>query len=158
MLIYDKSGKLLESWGTEYPGAHGLTLSKENGEDFLFISDNDRHQVIKTTISGKVVMTLDYPRESGHYEKAEQYTPTEVAIGPNGDIYVADGYGEQWISQYSHNGTFIRSFGGRGDGGTSSSKCTWDLPGSKRPFESCPNRLCKRTKRLQTLLTFWRLS
>ena len=114
VLVYDKSGKLLESWGTEYPGAHGLTLSKENGEDFLFISDNDRHQVIKTTIDGKVVMILDYPKESGHYNKAEEYIPTEVAIGPNGDIYVADGYGQQWISQYSHKGEFIRSFGGRG--------------------------------------------
>lgn len=116
VLVYDKSGKLLKTWGTEYPGAHGLTLSKENGEDFLFISDNNRHQVIKTTIDGKVVMVLDYPKESGHYQKAEQYIPTEVAIGPNGDIYVADGYGEQWISQYSHNGSFIRSFGGRGKG------------------------------------------
>jgi len=114
VLIYDKSGKLLESWGTEYPGAHGLTLSKENGEDFLFISDNDRHQVIKTTLDGKVVMTLDYPKESGHYKKPEEYIPTEVAIAPNGDIYVADGYGLQWISQYSHKGEFIRSFGGRG--------------------------------------------
>lgn len=116
VLVYDKSGKLLKTWGTEYPGAHGLTLSKENGEDFLFISDNNRHQVIKTTIEGKVVMVLDYPKESGHYEKAEQYIPTEVAIGPNGDIYVADGYGQQWITQYDHNGTFIRSFGGRGNG------------------------------------------
>lgn len=115
VLVYDKSGKLLESWGTEYPGAHGLTLSKENGEDFLFISDNDRHQVIKTTIDGKVVMTLDYPKESGHYKSVEQYVPTEVAIAPNGDIYIADGYGEQWISQYSHGGEFIQSFGGRGD-------------------------------------------
>lgn len=115
VLIYDKSGKLLDSWGTEYPGAHGLTLSKENEEDFLFISDNDRHQVIKTTLNGKVVMTLDYPKESGHYKKAEEYIPTEVAIGPNGDIYVADGYGQQWISQYNHKGEFIRSFGGRGN-------------------------------------------
>lgn len=115
VLIYDKSGKLLDSWGTEYPGAHGLTLSRENGEDFLFISDNNRHQVIKTTIDGKVVMTLDYPEASGFYKKPEQYVPTEVAIGPNGDIYVADGYGEQWITQYAHNGEFIRSFGGRGN-------------------------------------------
>ncbi len=115
VLIYDKSGKLLGSWGTEYPGAHGLTLSKENGEDFLFISDNDRHQVIKTTLDGKVVMTLDYPSESGHYQKAEEYIPTEVAIGHNGDIYVADGYGQQWITQYNHKGEYIRSFGGRGN-------------------------------------------
>ena len=26
ILIYDKSGKLLDSWGTWFPGGHGLTL------------------------------------------------------------------------------------------------------------------------------------
>src|SRR3981081_3249926 len=26
VIIYDKKGKLIETWGNEYPGAHGLTL------------------------------------------------------------------------------------------------------------------------------------
>ncbi|MFK7750277.1 MAG: 6-bladed beta-propeller, partial [Kordia sp.] len=42
VIIYDKSGKLLETWGTNYPGAHGLTLVKENGTDFLLITDYER--------------------------------------------------------------------------------------------------------------------
>jgi peptidylamidoglycolate lyase len=32
-------------------------------------------------------MTLDYPKETGQYSKAEEYVPTETAIGANGDIY-----------------------------------------------------------------------
>jgi hypothetical protein len=92
VLIYDKSGKLLTSWGTEYPGAHGLSLFNENGTDVLFIADNNRHQVIKTTVDGKVLLTLNYPKETGQYTKAEEYVPTETAISPSGDIYVADGY------------------------------------------------------------------
>ena len=52
VLIYDKAGKLLTSWGNEYPGAHGLTLFNENGTEVLFICDNNRHQVIKTTLDG----------------------------------------------------------------------------------------------------------
>ena len=87
IIVYDKNGKLIEVWGTEYPGAHGLTLNVENGEDFLYISDNSRHEVIKTTMDGKVVMVLPYPADTGKYEKAEQYIPTETAISPNGDIY-----------------------------------------------------------------------
>ena len=115
VLIYDKSGKLLESWGTEYPGAHGLTLSRENGEDFLWISDTSRHEVIKTTIAGQVVMTLPYPKETGLYENANEYVPTEVAVSPRGDIYVADGYGKQFVIQYDSQGELVRTFGGRGD-------------------------------------------
>ena len=116
VLIYDKNGKLLDAWGTEYPGAHGLTLFNENGADVLFICDNARHQVIKTTIDGRVLMTLDYPKETGLYEKPEEYIPTETTIAPNGDIYVADGYGKDFIIQYDAQGRYIRHFGGRGEG------------------------------------------
>jgi len=115
VIIYDKSGKLITTWGTEYPGAHGLTLFDENGTEVLFICDNSRHQVIKTTIDGRVLMVLDYPKETGMYTKAEEYVPTETAIAANGDIYVADGYGKDFIIQYNAKGTYIRHFGGKGD-------------------------------------------
>jgi peptidylamidoglycolate lyase len=115
VIIYDRSGKLIKTWGSEYPGAHGLTLFNENGTDVLFICDNNRHQVIKTTIDGKVLMVLDYPKETGKYTKADEYVPTETAIAPNGDIYVADGYGKDFIIQYDHKGKYIRHFGGKGD-------------------------------------------
>jgi DNA-binding beta-propeller fold protein YncE len=116
VIIYDKSGKLISSWGHDYPGAHGLTLFNENGDDVLFICDNNRHQVIKTTIDGRVLLTLDYPKETGQYNKAEEYIPTETIIAPNGDIYVADGYGKDFIIQYDTKGNYIRHFGGRGEG------------------------------------------
>ena len=116
VIIYDKSGKLIEVWGTDFPGAHGLTLNVENGEDFLYISDNNRHEVIKTTIDGKVVLVLPYPKETTQYQNPEQYIPTETAITPNGDIYVADGYGAQHILHYNSKGELKNIFGGRGDG------------------------------------------
>lgn len=115
VLIYDKSGKLLTTWGNEYPGAHGLTLFNENGTEVLFICDNKRHQVIKTTIDGRVLMVLDYPKETGEYTKAEEFIPTETAILPNGDIYVADGYGKDFIIHYDAAGRYINHFGGRGN-------------------------------------------
>lgn len=116
VLIYDKSGKLINSWGHDYPGAHGLTLFNENGTDVLFICDNELHQVIKTTTDGKQLMKLNYPKEINAYSKAEEYIPTETAIAPNGDIYVADGYGKDFIIQYDYKGNYIRHFGGRGTG------------------------------------------
>ncbi|MBL7780034.1 MAG: 6-bladed beta-propeller [Saprospiraceae bacterium] len=116
VLIYDKNGQILDAWGTEYPGAHGFTLFNENGTDVLFICDNTRHQVIKTTIDGRVLLTLDYPKETGQYTKPEEYVPTETAIAANGDIYVADGYGKDFIIQYDTSGRYIRHFGGRGEG------------------------------------------
>lgn len=116
VIIYDRSGKVTGSWGNSFPGAHGLTLSKEGDEEFLFITDQDLHKVFKTTLDGKILMELDYPKEAGVYESAEKYLPTETAVGPNGDIYVADGYGQNYITQYTSQGEYIRHFGGKGEG------------------------------------------
>lgn len=108
IIIYDKSGRLLDSWGDQFPGGHGLSLFNEGGEDRLFISDTQLGKVFKTTINGKILMTIDHPSSMGVYEKEDRFLPTETAIAPNGDIFISDGYGSQYILQYDHNGEFIR--------------------------------------------------
>ena len=115
ILIYDRSGKLLDSWGQDYADGHGLTLWNANGEEFLFICDPASGRVVKTDLKGKVLMTLPHPAKIGVYKTDSAYRPTETAIGPNGDIYVADGYGSQWILRFNANGEFIDKFGGSGD-------------------------------------------
>jgi hypothetical protein len=116
ILIYDKSGKLLETWGNSYPGGHGLTISTEGEEQFLFLTDTSRNQVIKTDLKGNEIFKLDYPKDTGVYEFPSKFVPTETAINPvNGDIYVADGYGQNYIIQYNAQGEYIRHFGGTGD-------------------------------------------
>ncbi|WP_344980058.1 6-bladed beta-propeller [Compostibacter hankyongensis] len=116
ILIYSKSGRLLDFWGHEFPGAHGLTLVNENGEEFLFITDIKRHQVFKTTMTGRILMTIDYPQEPGIYQKKEQFVPTETTYTNKGDFYIADGYGAQYVLHYDHKGKLLNYFGGRGDG------------------------------------------
>lgn len=115
IIIYDRSGRLLGTWGSDYPGGHGLTLWDAGGEEFLFITDPSAGKVVKTTLEGRVLLTLEHPGRLGVYGVEDPYKPTETAIGPNGDIYVADGYGSQYILQYDRDGRFIRRFGGKGD-------------------------------------------
>lgn len=116
ILIYNKSGKLLKSWGNNFPGGHGLTLADENGKDFLFITDTKTNQVFKTTMDGKILLTLNVPFETGNYKEAKEFRPTEVAVADNGDFFVADGYGKQYILHYDSDGKLKNSFGGRGEG------------------------------------------
>jgi hypothetical protein len=115
ILIYDKSGKYIDSWGHDFPGAHGLTLHRAGGEDFLFITDTNKHEVYKTTIDGKILMTIPYPAETGVYTKKEEFVPTETTVLDNGEFYIADGYGAQYIIHYDANGKIKSFFGGRGD-------------------------------------------
>tara|TARA_R110002033_G_scaffold56090_3_gene104965 strand:- start:39301 stop:40398 length:1098 start_codon:yes stop_codon:yes gene_type:complete len=114
IIIYDKSGKLLDSWGISYGGGHGLSLWNDGGEDFLFICDTEG-MMIKTTLYGRELMRIGHPSNYGAYQKGDAFKPTETAIGPNGDIYIADGYGSQYVLQFTKEGEFIRKIGnGRG--------------------------------------------
>ena len=115
IIIYDRSGKLIDTWGSEFPGGHGLSIFDEGGQEVLFISDHNG-RVVKTTLDGKMLLELPDPVKAGIYEAEMKYKPTETAIAPNGDIYVADGYGSQWILQFNAAGEFIRKFGGPGEG------------------------------------------
>ena len=114
ILIYNKSGKLLNSWGHDFPGAHGLTIANEGKQESLFITDTDRHQVFKTTLDGNILKTIDCPMETGLYQKKEEFVPTEVAVADNGDFYIADGYGLQYVFHYNADGKLQGYFGGRG--------------------------------------------
>jgi hypothetical protein len=117
ILIYNKSGKLLSSWGHDFPGGHGLSISDENGTQYLFITDTSRNQVYKTTLDGKLLLTIDAPLEAGIYKTKKEFVPTEVAIDDStGDFFVADGYGAQYVLHYDAKGILKGYFGGRGEG------------------------------------------
>lgn len=116
LIAFDKSGRPLTAWGKDFPGAHGLSLAGEGKDQVLFITDTERHQFFKTTLDGQLIQTWDYPKESGLYTDPAQFTPTETAILPNGECYVADGYGAQYILHYDAAGQLLHVFGGRGEG------------------------------------------
>ena len=116
ILIFNKDGKILDNWGHSFPGGHGLTLHNENGVEYLYITDIVKHQVYKTTMDGKILLTIDAPMDAGIYKKREEFIPTETVIDNNGDIFIADGYGLQYILHYDNKGNLKKYFGGKGEG------------------------------------------
>jgi sugar lactone lactonase YvrE len=120
MVVFDPKGKFIKSWGKEFKGgAHGLHIQKEGSTEFLYLCDTKRALVVKSTLDGEEVFTIGYPKESEQYKpaadgKPQKYSPTNLAIAPNGDIYVGDGYGSSYINQYDKKGNYIRTFGGKG--------------------------------------------
>jgi hypothetical protein len=120
MVVFDHKGKFIKSWGKEFKGgAHGLQIRKEGKQEFLYLCDTQRAVVVKATLEGEEVFRIGYPKESGAYKpgddgKPVKYSPTNLAVAPNGDFYVGDGYGSSFINQYDSKGQFIRTFGGLG--------------------------------------------
>jgi hypothetical protein len=114
VVVFDADGKFLRSWGAEYFGtAHGFDLIVEDGQERFYITDMARG-LFKTTLDGKVIWHVARPP---FYDarKELKYTPTNVAVAPNGDVYFADGYGSWFIHHLDKDGNYKRTFGGPGD-------------------------------------------
>ncbi len=132
MVVFDAEGQFIRSWGAEFRGgAHGLHLSREGSDEFLYLCDPARGLVVKTDLNGRDIWRLGCPMDSGVYNNPGEYHPTNVAVAPGGDVYVADGYGKSWIHQYTRDGAYIRTFGG---------------PGKERGQLSCPHGLMVDTR------------
>jgi hypothetical protein len=131
MVVFDANGKFIRSWGKEFRGvAHGLHIRKEGRDEFLYLTVNATNPrltpqpelqavVVKATPKGEIVWRIQGPPDGDAYKPgadgaAKRYNPTNVAIAPNGDVYVGDGYGSYFVNQYNAKGEFIRTFGGKG--------------------------------------------
>ncbi|MCA1963853.1 MAG: hypothetical protein LDL31_07905 [Prosthecobacter sp.] len=91
---------------------HGFVIRKDEGGEFLFGAVLAEQKVIKCTLDGNVVMTI--PKESFPADKiGKGLKLTNCDVAPNGDIYVVDGYGADWIFVFGRDGTFKKVFGGR---------------------------------------------
>jgi len=117
---FDTSGKLLRALGAGmFVSPHKLTVDKEGN---LWLADNGGHQVFKLDQSGKVLLTLGKKGVAGP-GLDEFDAPTEVAIAPNGDIFIADGHtggglaiGNARIVKFDKTGKFLKTWGKKGLG------------------------------------------
>ena len=133
MMEMDPDGTVQRSWDLGLNEAHGITLVKDGDTEYLWIADNGRKrgphtdydypdstskvtgQVVKTTLTGETVMSLDTPPLPVYGEV--DYMPTWVAVneernGGNGDVWVADGYGANHVHRYDRDGNYVSSING----------------------------------------------
>ena len=98
MVVYDRNGRFLSSWGEDF-----LSLPHDvfiDSEDRIYIADCGDHTVRICTTTGEILQTLGTPNEPGGYGEPFNQ-PTRAVIAPSGDIYVSDGYGQHQIHQFS---------------------------------------------------------
>jgi sugar lactone lactonase YvrE len=114
----DASGKVLKTWGEQmFVWPHGMRVDR-NG--FLWITDGRARggigqQVFKYTLDGTLVMTLGTKGVAGD-DQDHFNGVTDVAVAPNGDVFVADGHVNARILKFSKDGKFIKTWGKKGTG------------------------------------------
>jgi sugar lactone lactonase YvrE len=116
VLKYDASGRLVDSWGAGmFVWPHGFYL---DGDGNIWTSDGrgdgtKGHTVMKHAPDGRVLMTLGTPGVAGGGAEAFD-GPADVVVAPNGDIFVADGHGNDRVVKFSKDGDFLMEWGREG--------------------------------------------
>jgi len=96
--VFDRKGKFIKTFGSRFAGGgHGIEVRKEGSKEYLYHCDTAHRQVVKTDLDGNVIWEKGLPTESGVYQGGAAFIPTNVTFAPNGDFYVADGYGSNWV-------------------------------------------------------------
>jgi peptidylamidoglycolate lyase len=115
LIAYSKDGGFLASWENRFPSAHGLEIYDQQGEDRYWITDNNRQVVSLCTADGRELRKIGPDVVAAKYPSLDKYHPTNVALAPDGDFFVSDGYGSSFIHHFDPNWRYISTFGGLGD-------------------------------------------
>lgn len=125
VVVLDPTGHYMRSWGTGVvTDAHGIFITED---DRILLVDRDGHRVLCTTPTGEVLFTIGashLPRFGRPFNH-----PADAAVGPDGTIYVADGYGNSCVHRFQPDGTWLKSWGtpGAGPGEFSTPHGVWVL-------------------------------
>ena len=123
VLIFDRAGSLVDSWGdtTTVPATiHGCAADRDNN---IWVTGSDDGLLQKYTHAGKLLMEIgkrgvvDTSDGTGkgkslNASRTLLFFPSglEIDLG-NGDLYVADGYGNRRVVVFDREGRFLRQWG-----------------------------------------------
>ena len=113
MVVFDRDGNFIDSWGDDIlKDAHGIFI---DADDNIYCTEREPHVIRKFTTDGELLMTLGTPDVPG--AEGEPFNlPTDFALGPDGEMYISDGYGNARVHKYSPDGELIKSWGQPGTG------------------------------------------
>jgi DNA-binding beta-propeller fold protein YncE len=112
VVVLGKDGKVASSWNGDFTTPHGLRIDKN---DIVWIADMDNHLVQKFSPEGKLLLSLGMKNKPGL--AADQFNqPADAFVGPDGEVYVADGYGNSRVAKFESDGKFIKDWGKKGKG------------------------------------------
>jgi DNA-binding beta-propeller fold protein YncE len=111
--VYDADGRFVRSWGEgTVKTAHHIKFDREGN---VWLADIGHHVVMQFTPEGKLLKTLGTRGVAGD-DEAHLDRPTDMAITPEGDVFVSDGYGNNRVVHFDWEGKFVKAWGKLGTG------------------------------------------
>ncbi|MBI4584959.1 MAG: hypothetical protein HY717_13180 [Planctomycetes bacterium] len=126
VMVFDRNGAFLRSWGEGwFARPHGIFIGPDEA---VYCTDDLDHTVRKFTPDGRLLMTLGAsgkPSDTGAtsvdyrtilHAGPPFHHPTNLALSPEGEMYVSDGYGNARVHKFSPDGRLLFSWGEPGNG------------------------------------------
>lgn len=110
--VFTREGKFVKAWGDAglFTEPHSLLFDRDGS---IWTTDAQAHVVYKFDSDGKILLTLGKKGVAGDNTSKDLFNrPNAVALAPNGDVYVSDGYNNARVVHFDKNGKFIRIIGG----------------------------------------------
>jgi DNA-binding beta-propeller fold protein YncE len=125
ILVFDRDGRFLAAWGEGvFKRPHGLFVGPDEA---VYCVDDEGHALCKFTGDGKLQWTIETaPSDTGYKHYFPQTVlrpgppfnmPTDVALSPDGDMYVTDGYGNCRVHKFAPDRRLLFSWGEPGGDG-----------------------------------------
>jgi hypothetical protein len=118
VLVYNADGKLIKTIATQYPEVHSLVHAEESGVEYFYATvqkgtPQENWLFIKMKTDGTVVQKITAPAEAG-FHAPNEWRITAAVPGPDGSIYIANGYGDSRIFQFDKAGNYRAAYSGKG--------------------------------------------
>jgi len=118
--VYSAKGRYLRNVPNAPTDLHGFIIAQgQGGQAHIFGVSRLAQKIVELGLDGKVYLSI--PADTAIPDRFKEHAPgkpatnlTGIAVAPNGDIYVVDGYGLSYIHRFDKTGRYITSFGGTG--------------------------------------------
>lgn len=123
IIMFDLAGNVIASWGDPNVVPHSIHGCSFDAENHVWVGGNDDGIIQKYSHEGRLLAqigtrglfdssdgTSKGKSQNGSHESF--FNPAGIAIDPsNGDLYVADGYGNRRVVVFDKDGKFLRQWG-----------------------------------------------
>lgn len=119
LLLFSPDGELIRAIANAPSDFHGFIVREEEGVEYIYGTRRYGQSIIKMTLSGQRVMEVIATRiPAEFYNKDPRWNEinlTGIAVANNGEIFVVDGYGMDYIHKFNAEGKYLETFAGKNE-------------------------------------------
>lgn len=116
IFIFKPDGSLIRGLTQRHcQNLHSMVMVTEEGFEYIYGASvrATGSMLVKIDLEGNLLLKIDeHPIDLA---EGLRFKPTAVAVTPQGEILLADGYGSNHIYRYDKSGRYLSYFGGAGD-------------------------------------------